>query len=67
MSQISKGKVLDAAELFYDSDTGKLLEVRADWSVSMAVRVLSEKVHHACASGGADHRRGPQRSQRSNL
>ena len=26
MSQISKGKVLDAAELFYDSDTGKLLE-----------------------------------------
>ena len=36
MSQISKGKVLDAAELFYDSDTGNLLEVRADWSVSMA-------------------------------
>ena len=35
MSQISKGKVLDAAELSYDSDTGKLLEVRADWSVSM--------------------------------
>ena len=26
MSQISKGKVLDAAELFYDSDTRKLLE-----------------------------------------
>ena len=24
MSQITKGKVLDAAELFYDSDTGKL-------------------------------------------
>ena len=28
MSQISKGKVLDAAEPFYDSNTGKLLEVR---------------------------------------
>ena len=24
MSQITKGKVLDAAELVYDSDTGKL-------------------------------------------
>ena len=24
MSQITKSKVLDAAELFYDSDTGKL-------------------------------------------
>ena len=32
MSQISKGKVLDPGELFYDSDTGKLLEVRADWT-----------------------------------
>jgi hypothetical protein len=32
MSQISKGKVLDAAEPFYDSNTGKLLEVRADWT-----------------------------------
>jgi hypothetical protein len=32
MSQISKGKVLDAGELFDDSDTGKLLEVRADWT-----------------------------------
>ena len=32
MSQISKGKVLDAGELFYDSDTGRLLEVRADWT-----------------------------------
>ena len=36
MSQINMGKVLEAAELCYDSDTGKLLEVRADWSVSMA-------------------------------
>jgi hypothetical protein len=32
MSQISNGKLLDAAEPFYDSDTGKLLEVRADWT-----------------------------------
>ena len=36
MAQINKGKVLGAAELRYDSDTGKLLEVRADWSMSMA-------------------------------
>jgi hypothetical protein len=32
MPQISKGKVLDAAEPFYDSDTAKLLEIRADWT-----------------------------------
>jgi hypothetical protein len=39
MSQM--GTVLDAAELSYDSDTGKLLEVRADWTTRPAMDARS--------------------------
>lgn len=55
MSQITKGKVLDAAELCYDSDTGKLSYLARSGAHSSPAPRL--------AGGGVGLELGPSRRQ----